>query len=425
MIKQGVMVFLMVTAGVSVSYGAGLPEVHGFVEAAGGARLSHGPDVKHQDLTLLETRAQLKSRYFFEDGYLGEHSGMIDLKAEGVLDGYFDGKTSAQFRELNLALTPFSALDVKAGRQVLTWGTGDYLFINDLFPKDYVSFFSGRDDEYLKKPSDALKMSYYADALNIDAIAIPVFEPNETAEGDRLSFYDSFQGGIAGQASDRFLAEPSHDLSNTEYALRAFRTVGRYEAAGYFFHGFYKNPAAYEDEAARRLFYPRLDVYGASLRGPFATGIANLEVGYYDSRQDSGGDNRLIPNSMVKAMTGYTKDLGNDWRIGFQYLLEKQLHYSAYEENLSAQDLRFDEYRQVLTQRVTKLFKQQTVEVSVFNFYSPSDQDGYLRSSVGYTITDQWKMTLGVNVPWGSDSFTEFGQMQENRNVFLRVRYSF
>ncbi len=48
-------------------------------------------------------------------------------------------------------------VNLKIGRQVFTWGTGDYLFINDLFPKDYESFYIGRDDEYLKRPSEAVK----------------------------------------------------------------------------------------------------------------------------------------------------------------------------------------------------------------------------------------------------------------------------
>ena len=40
-----------------------------------------------------------------------------------------------------------NAFDVKIGQQVLTWGTGDYVFLNDLFPKDYPSFFAGRSDD--------------------------------------------------------------------------------------------------------------------------------------------------------------------------------------------------------------------------------------------------------------------------------------
>ena len=46
---------------------------------------------------------------------------------------------------------------------MLTWGTGDLLFINDLFPKNWKSLAIGRDDEYLKDPSGAVKASFFHD----------------------------------------------------------------------------------------------------------------------------------------------------------------------------------------------------------------------------------------------------------------------
>ena len=78
-----------------------------------------------------------------------------------------------------------------------------------------------------------------------------------------------------------------------------------------------------------------------------------------------------------------------------------------------------------MTQRVTKLFKNQTVMLGIFNFWSPSDRDGYLRASCAYDISDQWKLTVGLNIPWGEDDTTDFGMMKKNKNAFIRVRYSF
>ena len=124
-------------------------------------------------------------------------------------------------------------------------------------------------------------------------------------------------------------------------------------------------------------------------------------------------------------MAGYSRDLGNDLSIGFQYLFEERLNYDNYENNLLPGDYRFDEFRHLLTNRITKLFKNQTVTTSLFTFYSPSDNDGYIRPSISYKATDQLNLTLGGNIPWGEDYFTEFGQMRKNKNVYARVRYSF
>jgi hypothetical protein len=88
-------------------------------------------------------------------------------------------------------------------------------------------------------------------------------------------------------------------------------------------------------------------------------------------------------------------------------------------------DFVFDETRYLLTQRITKLFKNQTVMVSLFNFYSPSDKDGYARPSVSYDLSDQWKISVGANLPWGEDDTTEFGGMKKNKNVYFRLKYNF
>ncbi len=403
---------------------AAFPEIHGFLEMDVGVKVSDD-NTKKDNFNLLEQRLQLKSLYYFEgENYLSQKGASLSFKGDFTVDEYFDGKTDFDLRELNFSLTPFDFMDLKAGRQILTWGTGDYLFVNDMFPKDYRSFFIGRDDEYLKKPSDALKTSFYPAWGNVDFV-VSAFRSNTTPKGDRLSFYDSFQGGIVGTSSDRLLSGPGLSLSNNEYAVRYYRSLGSNELAVYYFNGFDKNPTSYQDEAARELFYRRLDVYGWSLRGPFAGGIGNVEFGYYNSRQDSNGDNRLIANSMIKFLSGYTKDLGNDLKIGFQHLYEQRLDYDNYLANRFPTDLLFDESRHLLTQSISKLFKNQTVRVSLFNFYSPTDNDGYARPAVSYDVTDQWKVTFGGNFPWGENDMTEFGQMKRNKNIFLRARYSF
>ncbi len=421
----GLSLTVLIILGTAGHANSELPSLHGFAETAVGFKVSDDT-TKRDDVNMLEGRLQLKATHYLTgEHYLAEKGAIFTVKGDFITDGYFSGATDFDLRALNLSFTPFRLVDVKIGRQVLTWGTGQYLFVNDLFPKDYVSFYIDRDDEYLKKPSDALKMSFYPRWANIDFVVIPYFEPNTMPKGDRLSFFDSFTGGIVGVKSDRHLISPPFQMSNNEYAARIYRSFGSHEYAFYTFRGFDKIARSYKDESARQLYYERLDVYGGSVRGPFAGGIGNIEFGYYNSREDTDGSDRLVQNSMVKVLAGYDKDLGGDLRAGVQYLLEKTLDYGNYRENLLARDFRWDEHRHVVTLSLNKQFWRQTLNVALFNYYSPSDNDGYIRPSVSYDVTDQWKVAAGANIPWGEDDLTEFGQMQYNKNVYLRVRYSF
>ncbi|MBE9528348.1 MAG: hypothetical protein IME99_03815 [Proteobacteria bacterium] len=398
-------------------------DLHGFVEGAGSVKLGDERAEKNS-YNLGETRAQLKYTYF--PSLTEVYDGELSLKGELLYDGYKE-ELSIEIRDLNLFISPAPSVDMKIGRQILTWGTGDLLFVNDLFPKDYVSFFTGRATEYLKLPSDAVRAWYYHDAFSLDLVLIPRFQANRSIRGKRLSFYDGLRGSIEGTESTRTFITPKRTIKNAEVALRAYKTVKSYEAALYLFKGFYKEPRMVLDSANELFTYPRLRVYGASLRGPVAGGIANVEVGYYDSRDDTGGADSSTENSSVKYLFGFTRDLAfrDDLKVGVQYMVENMLDYGQYKANLPAGEALRDKNRHLATLRLTSLLSAQTIDANLFLFYSPTDRDLHLRPSVGYKATDTVKVTLGANIFSGSKEHTQFGSLEGNNNLYLRARYSF
>lgn len=387
------------------------PDIHGFIEGDFGLKLND--DItKRDNFNFFEQRLQLGAKYYPEKPkFLSDWNTKLNAKADFLVDWYYTGQTSVDLRELDVAVTPMNIMDIKLGRQVLTWGTGDYLFINDVFPKDYVSFFIGRDDEYLKKPSDALRVSLYPAIANIDFVVMPIFVPDTIPEGERLSFYNPITGILVGDDLRWHLDKPETNIENTELAMRLYRTFSSYEAALYAYRGFYRSPVGVKDPSIMELYYPELDIYGCSLRGPLLTGIANIEFGYYNSREDTDGTNPFVENSAFKVMTGYEKDLGNDLSIGLQYMYEDTL--------------KIEQDRHLVTFRIMKQLFRQTLRLSLFTFCSPSDKDIYLRPVIQYDMTDNWQLTLGANLIWGENIDTEFGQLENNKNVYVRARYSF
>ena len=392
--------------------------LHGFLEMRAGARLTDDPDVS-RDFTLGETRLQLKSDPFYR-------GVQFTFKADALYDLVVE-ESHLDLREANAAFSPFSFADVKVGRQILTWGTGDLLFVNDLFPKDYVSFFIGRDVEYLKAPSDAVKLSLFSDAANLDVVYTPHFDPDVIVTGKRLSYYNPMLGGRAGDDTRIRADEPERWFRDDELALLLYRNVGGYELAAYGYRGFWKSPAG-TDPATGRMTYPRLDAYGASVRGRVGKGIGNLEAGYYDSREDRGGDDAFVRNSEVRFLAGYSQDMpriASDFTVGVQYYLEHMLNYGSYRRSLPPGMPRADETRHVLTLRLTKLLMNQDLRLELFTFYSPSDDDVYLRPHVSYDVTDRLRVDAGANVFIGDEDHTQFGQFERDSNVYVGLRCSF
>jgi hypothetical protein len=313
---------------------------------------------------------------------------------------------------------------VKAGRQILTWGTGDLLFINDLFPKDWQAFFSGRDEEYLKAPSDAVLVSLFPSFANIDIAYTPRFDSDRYISGERFSYWSPLAGDTVGREAIADTDPPDDEFDDAEVSARLYRTFGSTEGAVYGYSGYWKSPVGFSMETGQATF-PRLRSIGSSMRRPVGKALVNAEIGYYDSHADAGGDDPFIPNSETRALVGYERELWKNMTAGVQYYVELMDDYDDYLATLPEGQTARDEDRHVMTLRLTQLLMNQNLRLSVFAYYSPSDEDGYLRPSARYKLSDAWLLQVGGNVFLGEEPHTFFGQFEDNSNVYAAARYSF
>jgi len=392
---------------------------HGFGETGYGGRLKSDDRQKHTTI-YHEYRFQLEYSKRIKD---------IDLryKSDMVYDAW-KGAFIYDLREANAYLYPFDWMDIKAGRQILTWGTGDFLFLNDLFPKDYQSFFIGREDEYLKAPSTSIKTSFYPEifkqSINIDFVWTPVFEHDRFITGERLSYYNNLLNDKAGFKNKIHYENPDRTLRNSEYAARISKNFSGIDSALYFYKGFFHQPLAFDFDSHRSKF-PELAVYGGSVQGAIFGGVGNFEIAYYDSMDDTKGDDPFVENSYLKGLIGYNRELMKNLTFGTQYFVELMSDYDEYKKTYPVTELRANQARQVITFRLTQLMFMENLKLSVFTFYSPNDEDTYIRPNLSYKWSDNLMLTIGGNIFAGKEEHTFFGQFEDNTNIYGRIRYSF
>jgi hypothetical protein len=401
-------------AEVKESFLSKLPiETHGFYEFRGGYRLQN--DKYEKDMSIMEGRLQLDLFSYLDWGDVKVKGDVIgDLVTE---EGDFD------LREANIFTRPTDYMDVKVGRQILTWGTGDLIFINDLFPKDWESFFIGRDTEYLKAPSDAAKVSLFGDWANLDIAYTPQFDPDRFIDGRRISYWNSNLGRTAGQDAIVHTDKPDEWFRDSEITARLYKNIDNYELAFYGYHGYWKSPGG-QNTAMTQAIFPDLNVYGASLLGAVGKGIGNAEIGYYESADDMSGRNFLINNSEMRYLIGYTREIAKDFTMGLQYYIEQMLDYGSYKRNLPSGPAR-DEDRHLTSLRLTRLLMNQNLRCSLFTYYSHTDRDVYVRPNVNYKVSDNTAVELGGNIFFGDYPHTFFGQFRDNTNIYAGMRYSF
>ncbi|CAK8718854.1 MAG: hypothetical protein CDV28_1525 [Candidatus Electronema aureum] len=389
-------------------------ELLGFAETRVGARLV---DDEHEDaMSIGEARTQLRlSRDF--DSFLVQFKG--DLLADAVTE-----ELDADIRELNVSFRPTDWADVKIGRMVSTWGTGDMIFINDMFPKDWQSFFIGRDDEYLKQASNVIKTGFFFGDYSLDLVYAPLFQGSEYIDGERLSYYNPSAGRIVGQDMVMEDSEPDRWFRDDELSMRLSRSFAQVEAALYAYSGFWQEPEGM-DMASGKAVYPPLNVYGASARSPMFGGIGNAEFGYYDSTDDESGSNPAVRPSEFRILAGFEREIGHELTGSVQYYIEAIDGYDDYEQALPPGMKTRDEYRHLLTLRLTKLMMNQNLTLSLFAYYSPTDNDGNVRPKVKYKLNDHWQLDGGLNFFFGDEEHTFWGRFQDNSNAFVGLRYNF
>lgn len=389
--------------------------VSGFAEIAVGERLDSDPAINTAK-TLRDARVQVRADYalsastfrfrgdlYYDGVKRGWESQLRELAWQGSLSGL--GEWGERF-------------DVKIGQQVLTWGTGDYLFLNDLFPKDFQSFFAGRDDEYLKAPSASIKLSGYFDMLNMDVVITPSFEPDIGITGEVFSF---FSPQLNGNIAPAFSVTNDNTPSDEELAMRLYGSISQAEVALYGYRGYTKQPVSADENGLPR--YSRMNAYGASVLMPLGAGIANAEYVYYDSIEDPNGSNPLVMNAQSRYLIGYTQELFTNVTGGAQWYTEVVHDHDALINSSPFPAFEQERYRHWVTTRITYMALRQTLMVNAFLFYSPTDSDGYLKANVTYSPGDTWQLRSGINLFKGNNPNTFWGQFEDASNAYVALRY--
>lgn len=379
--------------------------------------LDGGRKFTHRKYPRGDIRAQLR---LSGGGERDEYFLRIDMLSDYALNR----SEELTIREGYIKLYLADWLDAKIGRQVATWGTGDLLFVNDLFAKDWVAFFTGQELSYLKKPQDLVRLSAYKGSTTFEFAFSPYYTMDNLPTGRRLSIFNPFMGQTVNYRSAPYVSKRERAVDNAEVFGRISGYAGATEWSLYGYHGFYPQPLEVEPGPPPHLAIPKLASGGASLRGSIGAFLVNVEGAYYFSRDDNDGDNPLIPNSSVRGLVGIERNLGTTWTVASQWFADFVRDFDKIVAETSGSPGR-DEIDHTVTLRIRKSLSQETVRVNLFGFWGLSAEDYYLRGNVEYDYSDNLRLTLGGNWIDGDQPHTMFGQFRGNSNVYVRLRRSF
>jgi hypothetical protein len=418
-------------------------EFFGSIELEQGHRLTTSGPLERagRDTVLANRRFKLKTMKTNDKGGL---YAKIDFVRNDVTN-----HSHVDFRELRLQYKLTDSLDLSAGKQVSTWGVGDMLFINDLFPKNWNANFLGRDMEYMKDSSTSLRLTSYLGPVTWDIIYTPKFAPDTTPTGCQLSTY--FPGTPYGTITNE-------DLVGTPYASYAPNCAGENSASGrvtnadndgeiataikfraldqdisfYGYRGFYKNPRNMQyDGSAYIPYYARLNVLGMSSEGQIGPGIFTFEYGYYDNKDvDSDPSHLMLEKSMHKYLVGYKIDFTGQLTVGAQvygeYMTDYDLYKTAFDASSWASGLASKKENSLTyTLRIMYKMQQETLFFNLFTYYRPDDKDSFTNINLTKRLDNNFSVVVGASIFTGDDMYLnrEFGMHKDDDLAYVRFKY--
>jgi len=328
----------------------------------------------------------------------------------------------AELREIYLEGSPFGSLDVKLGKQIVSWGVANSLRVVDVLNPTDDREFGMTDLEDIRLPIAMTKLDYYLGNLKLEAVAAHQIEFNKSAP-----FGSDFNPST--QKINEVIPESSAE--NTEYGLALIGTFSGWDASLHW--------AQYFDDTAhfkitKVTFIPglgavptleqrhsRLTMGGATLSIPSGNFIWKAEAAKLQGMEFALVTDKTFSRTDVLVGSEYSgwSDTSLTLEFGVQHLNDFDVKL---EESPDSQL----EDRIATTVSFMQDYINQTLHLSLVGMMiGKSGQDGGLnRMSLEYDVMDAFSVTGGAMLYQPGEN-AYFQSLNENDRIFFEARYSF
>lgn len=335
----------------------------------------------------MSSRSRVRGELTIEKGHAGAF-----VSANLIHNAILSNHTGFQLREA-YAYYSDNHWDVRAGRQIITWGVADALRLTDIIsPMDYTEFLA-QDYDDIRIPVGGLRVRFSREKWSMEAVAIPVssfFDLPTDAENPWSV------GPIA------IGAEPSHNAYNMEYGGRLAFFLSGIDFSFSALHTWNKQPVLCNGVGE----YRRMTMLGADVSVPMGKFVVRGEVAEYLDELQTGGTRAASTNALL----GIDWYAGNDWTLSAQY---------------SHKYIALGEHRNTAlsTLRISKELLHNTLALQTFAYIDVTNGGVFNRLSADYALNDQIHAVIGYDYFHADGGM--FAIYNKNSELFFKLKYSF
>lgn len=334
----------------------------------------------------MSSRTRVRGEVTIEKGHTGAY-----VSANLIHNAILKDRSGFQLREA-YAYYSDDHWDVRAGRQIITWGVADALRLTDIIsPMDYTEFLA-QDYDDIRIPVGALRLRYSREKWSFEAVAIPVSSFFEMPTDDKNPW-------SVGQLPIGDM--PSRRVYNMEYGGRLSFFLSGIDFSLSALHTWNKMPVFCDGIGQ----YRRMTMLGADCSIPLSKFVVRAELAEYLDEQQTFGS-----AASTNALLGIDWYAGNDWTVSAQYAHK----YIASGDN---------RHSGLATFRISKELLHNTLALQSFAYVDVTNGGVYNRLSADYALNDQLHATLGYDF-FQADRGT-FAVYDKNSEVFVKLKYNF
>lgn len=359
--------------------------IKGFVDTYHAVRLEKPND-------WMSSRSCVRGEVTIEKGHAGAF-----VSANLIHNAILKDRSGFQLREA-YAYYSDNNWDIRAGKQIITWGVADALRLTDIIsPMDYTEFLA-QDYDDIRIAVGGLRVRFSRDTWSLEAVAVPVNSFYDLPTDDKNPW------SVGPVLIDK---EPKQRLSNMEYGGRLSVFLSGVDFSLSALHTWNKMPVLCNGIGV----YRRMTMLGADVSVPVGKFVIRGEIAeYLDEAQSTFVAKEAPRASTTNALVGVDWYAGNDWSLSAQYAHK----YVAFGDNRNSG---------LATFRISKDLLHSTLKLQSFAYVDVTNGGIYNRLSADYAMNDQLHAILGYDLLHADKGM--FAIYKKNSELFLRLRYNF
>ncbi len=349
---------------------------------------------------------------------VSKNKSELFFSANAVYNSVIPEYSGFNIRELYVSQQT-GAFDIRAGRQIITWGVADALRITDLVsPMDYSEFLA-QDYDDIRIPENALRVKFSKSSFAFEAIAVPVIETFE------LPFDRNNPWAVSLTGNDSVLsaAKPDFKIKNAEFGGRLSWFLSGVDFSVSALRTYNKMPVyslIYRSQNEKLIAIPqheRMTMTGFDFSLPLGKFVFRGEFAeYFNEAQQPVVNVAPVSKNSSTALLGIDVYPGGDWNLSFQYAHKYIASYDAAAIN---------GYRNsgTATVRVSKELFRNTLNINTFAYIDVAEGGIYDRTTFDYAVNDMLHIALGFDY-FNADKGM-FKMYDKNSEVFMKIKVSF